>query len=83
MLGFPLRENGSTAEIGDTKFDLITKGNNAWLRNAAEEGRFVEAMRRGSTLTIKAYSTRSNLTTDTYSLSGVSAALDRVQRECR
>lgn len=83
MLGFPLRENDSVAEIGDAKFELVTQGSNAWIRNAAEESQFVDAMRRGATLTIKAYSTRGNLTTDSYSLAGVSAALDRVQRECR
>jgi hypothetical protein len=33
-------------------------------------------------LTIKATSMRGNLTTDTYSLSGLGGALDRIKKEC-
>ena len=58
-------------------------GNNkAFKKNVDLEYALVEAMRRGTKLTIKATSMRGNLTTDTYSLSGIGGALDRVKKEC-
>jgi hypothetical protein len=40
-------------------------------------------MKRGSKLIVKAPSTKGNVTTDSYSLAGLSQALDRVQKECQ
>jgi hypothetical protein len=70
------------AEIGGAEFELVAKGEHLWLRNAADEGKFIGALRKGARLTVKASSLRNNLTTDTYSLSGVSQALDRAIKEC-
>ena len=39
-------------------------------------------MRKGASLTVKAASTRGRLTTDSYSLTGFSQAMDRLQKEC-
>ncbi len=74
-LGFPLRGD-ATATIGTANFALYTQANGAWIKNAAEEGRLVQAMRGGSQLTVRSTSGRGNVTTDTYSL-------DRVAQECR
>ena len=83
IVGFDVKEDSKpTAEIGDEEFALVAKGPNLWLRNATEEGKFITAMRKGARMTIKARSTRNNLTTDSYSLSGVSQALDRATKEC-
>lgn len=83
ILGFDVNPDSKpTAEIGADAFELVGKGPHLWLRNAADEGKFIAAMRRGARLTVKAMSTRNNLTTDTYSLSGVSQALDRTAKEC-
>jgi hypothetical protein len=83
ILGFPAR-NGSeaTLSIGGTPFTLYTKEDGAWVRESADETKLVDAMRRGRDLTVKATSGRGNVTTDTYSLSGISAALDKVSAEC-
>ncbi len=43
----------------------------------------VQAMRGGSQLTVRSTSLRGNVTTDTYSLTGLGQALDRVAQECR
>ncbi len=84
IMGFPMKDNSEPkAEIGGTTFDLVAKGSNAWVKNPAEEGQFIEAMRRGSRLTVKATSVKGNTSTDTYSLSGLSDALARVQKECQ
>ena len=81
-LGFPLKGD-ATATIGSTNFALYTQATGAWIKNAAEEGRMVQAMRGGSQLTVRSTSLRGNVTTDTYSLNGLSQALDRVAQECR
>lgn len=84
IMGFPMKDNSEPkADIGGTTFDLVAKGSNAWVKNPAEESQFIEAMRRGSKLTVKAASIKGNTSTDTYSLSGLSDALARVHKECQ
>jgi hypothetical protein len=39
-------------------------------------------MRKGAKLEVKASSKKGNMTTDTYSLTGFSQALDRVLKDC-
>lgn len=84
IFGFPLKDSApdAVAEAGATSFGLITKGENAWVRNAAEESQLVETMRKSAKLVIKVPSKKGNATSDTYSLSGLSQALDRVKKEC-
>jgi hypothetical protein len=82
-LGFPTKDGGDgSATIGSTSFALITKGEAAWVRNAAEDASFVESLRKGQSLVLKASSQRGNESTDRYSLSGIAQALDRVKKEC-
>ncbi len=83
IIGFDVKpDRAPKAEIGNDVFDLVAKGGHMWLKNASDEGKFVAALRKGSRLVIKAHSMRNNLTTDTYSLSGVGQALDRALKEC-
>lgn len=81
-LGFPLRGDATVA-IGSASFAMYTKDEGAWIKNAAEEGRLVTALRGGSQMTVRSTSPRGNTTTDTYSLTGLGQALDRVAQECR
>lgn len=84
IMGFPLKENGAaTAKVGSTSFDLVTKGSNAWIKNVADEKKFVEALKHSSRLVVKAPSARGVPTTDTYMLDGVKPALDLVAKDCR
>ena len=83
VLGFVTQDGGDgKAAIGATSFALVTKGNAAWVKNAAEDGAFVDAMRKGQSLTIEAKSKRGNSSTDRYALAGLTQALDRVRKEC-
>jgi hypothetical protein len=83
VLGFAARETTpGEASIGTTTFALAPKGKNAWIANAAEENSFIEAARRGQSLSVKVTSGRGNLSTDRYSLAGLTQALDRMRREC-
>jgi invasion protein IalB len=71
-----------TAELGDDTFDLLSKGGNLWVKNAAQESDLIAGMRKGGKLVVKATSKKGNLTTDTYSLSGFGQAIDRAVKDC-
>lgn len=84
IMGFGVKDGSVTpAEIGDESFDMLGKGSNAWVKNPAEEPKFVAALRKGSKLVLKMPSAKGNVTTDHYSLSGLGQALDRVAKECQ
>lgn len=84
IMGFALKDGAETrAEINGSTYDFIGKGANAWIKNPAEEGSFLEALKKGSKLTVKASSVKSRATVDTYSLAGLSQALEKVQKECQ
>ncbi len=83
IMGFKMKDGGEAqATVGDSEFGLIAKGANAWVKNPAEESHFIEAMKKGSKLVVKAASAKGKVSTDTYSLSGLSQALDKVRKEC-
>ena len=65
-----------------TSFALVTKLANAWVKNPAEEGRVVDALKKGDKLVIRSESKRGSKLTDEYSLKGFNEAFARVQREC-
>jgi hypothetical protein len=84
IMGFPMKDGSeASAEIGSTSFSLLAKGANAWVKNPAEEGQFIGAMKKGSKLVVKAASSKGKTTTDTYVLSGLGQALDKVHKECQ
>ncbi|WP_175492463.1 invasion associated locus B family protein [Methylocapsa palsarum] len=83
IMGFAVKPGADVkTDIGGAAFDFVPKGSNAWIKNTAEEGQFVDALKKGSKLIVKAPSAKGNVTTDSYSLSGLSQALERVQKEC-
>jgi hypothetical protein len=84
IIGYPFRPNSeATVEIGGTSFAMYTQQDGAWIKNAAEETRMIDSMRRGADLVVKGTSGRGTLTTDVFSLRGVGQALDRIAQECR
>ena len=74
-------------QVGADKFELFTKNDGsaggAWLENPADEKKLVDAMKRGSEMSITGTSSRGALTRDNYSLAGISAALDKVDATCK
>jgi hypothetical protein len=84
MIGYQLKSGSEGAlEIGSAHYAMYTQGDGLWIKNAAEEDRLVEGLRKGSDMVVKGVSSRGTQTTDTYSLKGLSQALDRVAQECR
>lgn len=84
MIGYTLKPGSeSTLEVGGASYAMYTQGDGLWIKNAAEEERMVEAMRKSSDVVIKAVSAKGTETTDTFSLKGLSQALDRLTQDCR
>jgi invasion protein IalB len=84
IFGYPLKANSdATIEIGSTNFAMYTQNDGAWVKNAAEEARLVDAMRKGADVTVRGESGRGTKTIDKFSLKGVAQALDRAASECR
>ncbi len=83
VTGYPYQEDSKTIiQIGSDTFTLFTRGDKAWIENLEEQARLVDAMKRGATMIVRGTSSRGTLTTDTYSLSGVTAALARLNGAC-
>jgi hypothetical protein len=84
MIGYALKPGSeSTVEVGGASFAMYTQGDGLWIKNAAEEERMVEAMRKSADLVVKGVSTKGTETTDTFSLKGLAQALDKIAQDCR
>jgi invasion protein IalB len=84
ITGYAFKPNSEAAvTIGNTDFAMYTQNDGAWVKNAAEEAQLVDAMRKGADAVIKATTSKGTKTTDTFSLKGISQALERVGQECQ
>jgi len=77
--------SGSVVEavVGEARFELFTEKDRAWVRNAADDSRLIDAMRRGSQIQIRGTSIRDTWSLDTYSLAGFGAAHRAMMETCR
>ncbi|ULL01397.1 invasion associated locus B family protein [Bradyrhizobium sp. I71] len=84
MIGYALKPGSeSTVEVGGASFAMYTQGDGLWIKNAAEEERMVEAMRKSADLVVKGVSAKGTETTDTFSLKGLAQALDKIAQDCK
>jgi hypothetical protein len=84
IIGYPFKTGSEAAvTVGATNFALYTQNDGAWIKNAAEEARMVEAMKKGADAVVKGESGRGTKTTDTFSLKGLEQALTRIAQECK
>ena len=84
MIGYTLKPGSeSTLEVGGASYAMYTQGDGLWIKNAAEEERMVEAMRKAADVTVKGVSAKGTETTDTFSLKGLAQALDRLAQDCK
>ena len=83
IMGVPMKDGApdAKAEVGKAEFDLVTKGQNAWMKNAAQEVQLIETMKKSGRLTVKAPMVK-GVVSDSYSLAGLAQALDRVSKDC-
>lgn len=84
MIGYTLKPGSeSTLEVGGAAYAMYTQGDGLWIKNAAEEERMVEAMRKAADVTVKGMSAKGTETTDVFPLKGLAQALDRLAQDCR
>lgn len=83
MVGFSIKPaSAGSATIGDNTFVLFGSKDKAFVKDATQELKLVEAMKKGSEIRIEATSERGTVVSDTYSLAGISEALQKLQAEC-
>ena len=74
------------AEVGSAKFEFFTKNEGtaggAWLEQQPDEERLVETMRKSAEIMVIGTSKKGTQTRDTYSLAGLSDALDKIHAAC-
>ncbi len=68
--------------IGSDKWEMYSSENEAFIEAGDEEQRLLRAMRRGADMRVSAVSKRGTATSYIVSLRGITAALERVKREC-
>jgi len=84
MIGYTLKPGSeSTLEVGGGTYAMYTQGDGLWIKNAAEEERMVEAMRKSADVVVKGVSAKGTETTDTFSMKGLAQALDKLAQDCR
>src|SRR6202030_2860090 len=84
IIGYPFKTGTeASAAVGSTIYALYSQQDGAWIKNAAEEAQMVDAMRAGQSAVVKGVSAKGTQSSDTFSLKGLSQALDRVGQECR
>jgi hypothetical protein len=84
MIGYALKPGSeSTLEVGGASYAMYTQGDGLWIKNAAEEERMVDAMRKSADAVVKGVSAKGTETVDTFSLKGLAQALDRLAQDCR
>jgi hypothetical protein len=84
IIGYPFKPaSEASAQIGSTNFALYTQQDGAWIKNAAEEANMVSAMRGGDSAVVKGESAKGTQSTDTFTLKGISQALDRIAQDCK
>lgn len=81
--GYTFKPNSeATLTIGTRKFQLVTQGDSAWAKDEATDRAIAAAMKTGNTMSVEGTSSRGTRTTDTYSLTGSSAALQAINKAC-
>jgi invasion protein IalB len=83
ITGYAFKPNSEAGvAIGGANFAMYTHNDGAWVKNAAEETKMLDAMRNTGDMVIKATTSRGTQTSDTFSLKGLSQAVDRASQEC-
>ena len=81
--GYPFAEGSTvTLEVSDTTFELFTDGEWAWPATTGDDAKITTSMKRGTQAVLTARSARGTVTKDTFSLLGVTAALDEAESRC-
>jgi hypothetical protein len=84
IVGYPFKPGSdASAQVGSTTFALYTQQDGAWIKNAADEANMLTAMRSGESAVVKGTSAKGTQSSDTFTLRGISQALDRIAQDCK
>lgn len=84
IIGYPFKEASSVQlTVDNVEFELFTNGDGAWADTTDKEKKIVAAMKAGQKFSVKGMSWKGTETTDTYSLNGFSAAMDKIDISCK
>lgn len=82
-MGFPVKSNGDgKATVSPASFAVFGANDRAYVADAIQELKLVDAMKKGSKLEVAVTSERGTRVTDSYSLSGLGQALQKLQDTC-
>ena len=83
-LGTALKDQSpAQVSIGNTRFSLFTKDDKAFVGDAAEELKLIDAMKKGSFMVVQATSGTGASIKDTYSLIGVTQGITDLATGCK
>ena len=83
QVGFDFKQNSQVKVTIDAQsFNMFTQERGAWVENAAEEGKLVEAMKAGRSMIVNGESSRGTKFEFLFSLSGVTAAINELPSIC-
>lgn len=84
LAGYPF-DKGSKVEVavGNKSYTMFTDGENAWMPSPKDDSDIVAAFKAGSSVQLKGRSGRGTATSDTFSLSGFSAAMTKAAARCK
>jgi invasion protein IalB len=81
--GYPYKPDADIeVTIGSTAIILFADGEKGWTTLADDDKALVKAMRAGSSLTVRGTSQKGTYSLDSYSLAGVTAALNEIRSSC-
>jgi len=80
-LGFTAPDDSNVlVQIGSNRFQLFAKGDKAFVADPRDELKLIAAMKRGSFMTVTAKTSNGATVKDTYSLIGVTQAMNAIDR---
>jgi hypothetical protein len=83
-VGYPVKADADmSVTVGTDTFKLFVKGERGFVQDPNEELELVDSLKKGSNAFVKATSARGTATTDTNSLAGLRAALDKLASTCQ
>ena len=82
-MGYTIQKDSvATIKIGSASYRLLTESDKAFVDDPTAELKLIEAMKRGSTMTLEAKAASGQTSKDTYSLRGVTKALKTLVENC-
>jgi Invasion associated locus B (IalB) protein len=78
-----LPDSDAVVTINGKRFSLFTNGERAWARDTQADKAIVQLLIKAKSVTVKSTSSRNNITTDNFSLTGFTAAHRAITQDCK